>query len=324
MTPSPQSADDDVALRKHFQGVYNRLHSFGLPDTAEDFAISQIEQLRPHLTYARTSPPADAPAQGKSSERLALSCMRQQIMNEAIRTNGDASKHPFWYMICEALEPAHPVLNLTSQPAPAQPVNAMLLEALNHAILFLESSLQGQLGAFVNAMREEELPYLRNVALTAAQQPGADNSRDLLSLIADCRDALNAGLPYMEGSTFTMTYARRQVKETAERCQTALDAQQPGAGVGGREKQLESVLINAGQILNAVRARYGTTCGYSETYFKDLVEKIRALLGGDILQAQWNRDFPTPKPIAGEGWDVTVTERYSPATPSPRNSHDKI
>jgi hypothetical protein len=47
-------------------------------------------------------------------------------------------------------------------------------------------------------------------------------SEDLL--IAQCRDALQAALPYMEGATFSANYARQQVTEQIARCENALAA----------------------------------------------------------------------------------------------------
>jgi hypothetical protein len=41
-------------------------------------------------------------------------------------------------------------------------------------------------------------------------------------LIAECRDALRAALPYMEGQTFSSVYARDQVRRQILQCEIAL------------------------------------------------------------------------------------------------------
>lgn len=59
-----------------------------------------------------------------------------------------------------------------------------------------------------------------------AQQAGADKAEgqltQLTQLIAECRDALSAAYPYMEGSTFSSQYAKTQVKAQILCCEIAL------------------------------------------------------------------------------------------------------
>lgn len=40
-----------------------------------------------------------------SDAALCLRLMKKSILDEAIRDKKDASNHPFWYMICDALHP---------------------------------------------------------------------------------------------------------------------------------------------------------------------------------------------------------------------------
>jgi hypothetical protein len=43
-----------------------------------------------------------------------------------------------------------------------------------------------------------------------------------IQLISECRDALSAALPYMEGSTFSSVYARDQVRRQILLCEIAI------------------------------------------------------------------------------------------------------
>lgn len=206
MTPTPQSPDADVAFQNAAavlattnilmdaleMAVKELRHASSNPGTRAEVADRILQILKVHQTTSRTQPPACAPAQGVKSQGRCDTTLTERFENPdctcltyagnlgPCADHGGPSNNGRC-VYCDHEMHCKPYL------APAQPVNTMLVEALNHAILLLESSLQGQLGAFVNAMREEELPYLRNVAITAAQQPGAgvDGWRDIATAPRD-------------------------------------------------------------------------------------------------------------------------------------------
>ena len=72
--------------------------------------------------------------------------------------------------------------------------------------------------------------------------------------------------------------------------QSAWEARANVREVGNREAELESCLIDAGQILNAIRAKDGTWGDFASMYFDSVCDQINRLLGGDWLRAMWKRD----------------------------------
>jgi hypothetical protein len=95
---------------------------------------------------------------------------------------------------------------------------------------------------------------------------------------------------------------RRLVRELDLAMNGPEAAAQPASLCGLIEpaRRMRSALIDAGTILNAIRARDGTACDFAEDYFNAVVERITELLGGDILRAQWSRDHSKPKVNHGE------------------------
>lgn len=59
----------------------------------------------------------------------------------------------------------------------------------------------------------------------------ANVRESITQLIAECRGALSAGLPYMEGASFSSQYARDQVKRTITACEIALSKIEDQEGV---------------------------------------------------------------------------------------------
>jgi hypothetical protein len=60
---------------------------------------------------------------------------------------------------------------------------------------------------------------------TRASRPEADVER-VAEFAAECRDALSAALPYMEGSSFSFMYCKEQVKRQIAACEEAIAAMQ--------------------------------------------------------------------------------------------------
>jgi hypothetical protein len=261
---SPLHPVDDVACRDAFEKWFflttkprRNGSSYELSSAAISWAAWEI------AWQTRTSPPADAPAPDvtivaeairncckdghidffKAAKAVISAMPRAEVKApaqgvddaEAVKAAHKAFDNAYcagettYKAVDEAL------INYRAYLAPAQPVNTMLPVISQQIIADAMADYYGE-GAYKPAAIAPLHTFIA-MALTASHQPRADNSRDLLSLIADCRDALNAGRPYMEGSTFNMVYARRQVKETAERCQNALDAHQPSAGMGDATKR---------------------------------------------------------------------------------------
>ena len=104
------------------------------------------------------------------------------------------------------------------QPVDEAALSRLMQEALAEKLAIkCSNTLVDTVWAIMPVIR----PYLKQ------QQPV---SASVVKLIAENRDALSAGLPYMEGGSFSSVYARRQVKEQISHCEAALAAMQGEKG----------------------------------------------------------------------------------------------
>jgi hypothetical protein len=123
--------------------------------------------------------------------------------------------------------------------------------------------------------------------LVDAEQPDDVTERVARSIAACIYDI--DGLETINNWKDADEYADREWRFYIRQAKAAIAAM-PMREVGNREAELESCLIDAGRILNAIRARDGTWGDFASMYFDSVCDQINRLLGGDWLRAMWKRD----------------------------------